>query len=143
MNIIKVVIFCFACLSAGYAWATDSNDQPVPDLTNWIVSPNGGEQFIIGQVITVNINWSLYSPGVTTIALFNGNTQIGTGSTSGGAGTRTISTTGLKPGSNYNVRIWNAQQPTEIDRSNASFTIGPIRTSVAGLPRRMEARLLI
>jgi len=95
-----------------------------PDLTNWIISPNGGESFAPGATISVSINGSLYNAGGCAIAveLYKGTTRVW-GPNHGGVTGRTISTTGLSAGTDYRVRIYNACNTIEEDWSNNYFSI--------------------
>ena len=108
------------------AFAKDKRDEnSPPDLTNWLVSPNGGESFAVGSSIAVTINGALYTPPTVVVELFKGATRVWGPSYAGITG-RTIPTAGLANGSDYRVHIYNASVPTEEDYSNGYFTISTV-----------------
>ncbi|MCE2896176.1 MAG: DUF6443 domain-containing protein [Flammeovirgaceae bacterium] len=99
-----------------------------PSLANWITSPNGGESFALGSSIPVTIDGVLYTPSTVAVELYKGSTKVW-GPNHAGVNGRSISTTGLAAGSDYRVRIFNANVPTEEDYSNNYFTISYDRSN--------------
>lgn len=102
-----------------------------PDLTNWIISPNGGESYAIGSTLLIQINASLYSPPgnpAIVLELYKGTSKVW-GPSYSGMTNRTISTSGLDASTDYKVRIYNSSNPVEEDWGNGYFSLvsgGPI-----------------
>jgi RHS repeat-associated protein len=96
-----------------------------PTLTNWLITPNGGGFYSTGTAISVGINGSIYAPANVSIELYKGATKV-YGPNTGGISGRTIPTTGLAPGIDYRVRIFNASNTSEQDWSDNYFTISTI-----------------
>ena len=116
----KLKFVCFAVLLL----ARFSSYALPPNLTNWLVSPNGGESYVVGSTITLSIDGSLYSAGgcAIVVEIYKGNTKV-TGSSYAGVSGRTISTAGLAEGSDYRVHIYNACSTSEEDFSNSYFSL--------------------
>ncbi|NBW34920.1 MAG: hypothetical protein EBR30_07860 [Cytophagia bacterium] len=96
---------------------------PPLDLSNWLMTPNGGESIRLGCDVLVNINQSLLLPGTLAVELFNGATKVWGPSYGGSSYSRTLPTVGLTPGANYKIRVFNAQDPSQEDWSNSTFSI--------------------
>ncbi len=94
-----------------------------PDLSNWLSAPNGAEAYPVGSSFNVIINSSLYAPPNINIELYKGSSKV-YGPVTGGATNRSIPTTGLVPGSDYKVRIYNKDNTAEEDWSIFPFVIG-------------------
>jgi hypothetical protein len=105
-----------------YLSSNEANCKTPIDLSNWIVSPNGGESFAIGSTINISINGAIYNPSTIVVELYQGSTRVW-GPSYAGLNNRTISTSGLSGGANFRVRIYNASNALEEDYSNGFFSI--------------------
>jgi RHS repeat-associated protein len=94
------------------------------NLTNWLVSPNGSENFSVGNTIPVTVNSALYNPGNVGVELYKGSTRVYPVSGSPVL-TTSVPTVGLQNGSNYKLRIVTLNQYGVIreDWSNAEFSL--------------------
>jgi RHS repeat-associated protein len=100
----------------------------LPNLSNWLTSPNGGENFTVGSTISIQINAGIYTPPgnpAIVIELYKGATMVVGGVSYGGMTNRTFSTSGLVTGTDYRFRIYNGSVPAEEDWSNSYFSITP------------------
>ena len=97
---------------------TENLPSTVPDLSQWLTSPNGGEVFVKGETFPVTVNTSLYNPGFMHIQYYQNGTAV-TGFNTGGTSGRVVGTSLREPGE-YKIRV---SAGSSYDESDATFTI--------------------
>ncbi|MEM6526255.1 MAG: hypothetical protein AAF693_20845, partial [Bacteroidota bacterium] len=100
----------------------NTNPPPIPaDLSNWLLSPNGGEVFHVGDDILVDVNTELINSTIR-VYLYNGDVlvkDLGVGVSDG----RIIATSDLSGSSNqYRIKI-SSPDGTHYDWSDSYFAI--------------------
>jgi RHS repeat-associated protein len=99
-----------------------SNNFTITGLENWLLSPNGGEVYTVGDVVALSINSALYNPGGVRAHVYKGSVKVKEGGVTGIANYN-VSFTDLEPGTDYRIKLENPSSTGAYDYSDSTFSI--------------------
>lgn len=118
-------ILIVMCLSLIYS---SSGAQPL-DLSNWLMSPNGGEVFQLQSAIPVQINRNVYSPASISVELYKGGLKVDGPYVQ--SGTSSVSVSFYDSGDDFKIKLYETANPANFDWSDNFFYIGNVPSNIS------------